>query len=326
MKILTKFQPAAEGGSGVCQSVTNQQSAKMKKTTQFRHLLFSNELSFICEAHNALSAKIVEQTGFEGIWASGFSISAQFGLRDSNEASWTQVLDVVEFMSDATSIPIMMDGDTGYGNFNNVQRLVRKLERYAIAALCIEDKVFPKTSSFIDGSRQPLSNVDEFVGKIKAAKDAQSDPDFCLVARTEAFITGRGLSEALRRAEAYHRAGADAILVHSALTTPDEVLAFQREWRNLCPVIIVPTKYYSTSTDVFRDYNFSMVIWANQLLRSSVEAMKRVAAEIYEQESLARIEDQIASMDDVFRLQGVDDLRSAEKRYLPEAKRCGDSE
>src|SRR4026209_76310 len=149
----------------------------MKKTTQFRRLLKSNRLEFLMEAHNGLSARIVEETGFRGIWASGLSISAALGVRDNNEASWTQVLEVVEFMSDATRIPILLDGDTGYGNFNNMRRLVKKLEQRDVAAVCIEDKLFPKTNSFIGGENQPLADVDEFSGKIKAAKDTQSDDD-----------------------------------------------------------------------------------------------------------------------------------------------------
>ena len=126
------------------------------------------------EAHNGLSARIVQETGFKGIWASGLSISAALGVRDNNEASWTQVLEVVEFMSDATNVPILLDGDTGFGNFNNVRRLVKKLEQRGIAAVCIEDKLFPKTNSFINGDRQPLADMDEFCGKVKAVKDAQS--------------------------------------------------------------------------------------------------------------------------------------------------------
>jgi len=91
-------------------------------------MLYSDELEFIMEGHNGLSAKIVEEAGFKGIWGSGLSISAAMGVRDCNEASWTEVVDVMEFMSDNTSIPILLDGDTGFGNFNNARRLVRKLE------------------------------------------------------------------------------------------------------------------------------------------------------------------------------------------------------
>ena len=289
------------------------------QSSQFKKLLLSPQLEFICEAHNGLSAKIVEEAGFPGIWASGLSISAQFGVRDNNEASWTQVLDNLEFMSDATRIPILLDGDTGYGNFNNMQRLIRKLEQRHIAAVCIEDKLFPKTNSFLNGARQPLADMEEFCGKIKAGKDAQSDPDFCIIARIEAFICGWGLPEALRRAEAYHRAGADGILIHSALGVPDEILSFKREWGDRCPVVIVPTKYYATPTDVFRQHGFSMVIWANHMLRASVASMQTTARIIREQENLLSIEDKIVPVSEIFRLQDAAELLEAEQRYLPKS-------
>ncbi|MCK6498861.1 MAG: phosphoenolpyruvate mutase [Nitrospira sp.] len=292
-------------------------TAGLSTSRQFRSLLFSEQLEFICEAHNGLSARIVQEAGFRGIWASGLSISAQFGVRDNNEASWTQVLENLEFMSDATRIPILLDGDTGYGNFNNMQRLVRKLEQRNIAAVCIEDKLFPKTNSFIKGGAQPLADMQEFCGKIKAGKDAQHDPDFCIIARVEAFICGWGLAEALRRAEAYHQAGADGILIHSALSVPDEILAFKQEWGNRCPVVIVPTKYYATPTDVFRQHGFSMVIWANHLLRSAVAAMQKTARTLKEQQHLLSIEDKVAPVSEIFRLQNAAELQEAEERYLP---------
>lgn len=288
-------------------------------SSQFRTLLLSEQLEFICEAHNGLSAKIVQEAGFRGIWASGLSISAQFGVRDNNEASWTQVLENLEFMSDATTIPILLDGDTGYGNFNNMQRLVRKLEQRRIAAVCIEDKLFPKTNSFIKGNAQPMADMQEFCGKIKAGKDAQTDPNFSIIARVEAFICGWGLAEALRRAEAYHLAGADGILIHSALSVPDEILAFKQEWGNRCPVVIVPTKYYATPTDVFRQHGISIVIWANHMLRSAVATMQRTAKTLKEQEHLLSIEDKVAPVSEIFRLQNAAELQEAEDRYLPKS-------
>ncbi|MCU7840364.1 MAG: phosphoenolpyruvate mutase [Candidatus Thiodiazotropha sp. (ex Troendleina suluensis)] len=290
----------------------------MKKTAQFRMLLDSEPLSFLCEAHNGLSARIAEEAGFKGIWGSGLSLSAQFGVRDNNEASWTQVLEMLEFMSDATTVPILLDGDTGYGNFNNMRRLVNKLEQREIAAVCIEDKLFPKTNSFIKGDAQPLAPIEEFCGKIKAGKDAQRDDEFAIIARIEAFIAGWGLSEALRRAEAYHEAGADAVLIHSALSVPDEILAFKREWGDRCPVVIVPTKYYAVPTDLFREEGFSMVIWANHLMRSAVSAMQHTAKTLMEDENLLSVEDRVASVSEIFRLQGADELQDAEKRYLPQ--------
>lgn len=290
----------------------------MKKTTQFKKLLQSDQVEFILEAHSGLSAKIVEEAGFKGIWGSGLSISAAMGVRDNNEASWTQVLEVVEFMSDATTIPILLDADTGYGNFNNVRRLVRKLEQRGVAAMCIEDKLFPKTNSFIGGEQQPLADVDEFAGKIKAAKDTQGDPDFCVVARVEAFIAGWGLGEALRRAEAYHQAGADAILMHSKIASADQVLAFMSEWQDTCPVVVVPTMYYDTPTEVFEKAGISLVIWANHLLRSSITAMQETARTIYQARSLEPVEGEVVSVKEIFRLQNADELKKAEKIYLPQ--------
>ncbi len=295
----------------------NRKSDKTKsKCLQLRELLNSDQLEFILEAHNGLSARIVEEAGFAGIWGSGLAISAQFGVRDSNEASWTQVTEILEFMSDVTTIPILLDGDTGYGNFNNMRRLVHKLEQRDIAGVCIEDKHFPKTNSFIDGERQPLADIDEFCGKIKAGKDSQSDDDFCIVARVEALIAGWDMSEALKRAEAYRLAGADAILIHSKLSQADEVLEFAREWDSRSPLVIVPTKYYSTPTEVFRKAGIDLVIWANHMIRAAAINMENVSRQIFEQESLANVEDQVASVNHIFELQGAEELSLASSRYL----------
>ena len=288
----------------------------MKKTTQFKALLQSPKTEFILEAHNGLSAKIVEEAGFAGIWGSGLAISASMGVRDSNEASWTQVLDVAEQISDATSIPMMLDSDTGYGNFNNVRRLIQKLEQRDVAAACIEDKLFPKTNSFL-GERQVLADTEEFVGKIKAAKDTQSDADFCLVARVEALIAGWGLDEALRRAEAYCDAGADAILMHSKKDTAEEIFAFMEAWGTRAPVVIVPTMYYATPTEEFEAAGVSLVIWANHLIRASVSAMQQTARQIQEERSLQSVEPEVVSVKEIFRLQNVKELSEAESRYLP---------
>ncbi len=289
----------------------------IQSVPKFSQLLASSKLELLMGAHDALSAKIAEEAGFRGVWASGLCISASLGVRDNNEASWTQVLEVVEFMSDATTVPILLDADTGYGNFNNVRRLVRKLEQRQVAAMCIEDKLFPKTNSFIGGETQPLADIDEFAGKIKAAKDTQRDPHFGVVARVEAFIAGWGLDEAMRRAEAYYRAGADAILMHSKAKNADQILAFMHEWGDTCPVVIVPTTYYETPIEVFEKAGVSVVIWANHLLRSSITAMQQTAAKVVEQRSVQPIESEIASVKDVFQLQDAGELKNAEQKYLP---------
>jgi phosphoenolpyruvate phosphomutase len=290
-----------------------------RKTTRLQQLLRSGTTEFLLEAHNGLSARIVEEAGFAGIWGSGLAISAALGVRDSNEASWTQVLEVVEFMSDATSIPILLDADTGYGNFNNVRRLVRKLEQRGVAGMCIEDKLFPKTNSFLHGEQQQLADREEFVGKIRAAKDTQRDADFCVVARTEALIAGLGMPEALTRAQAYAAAGADAILVHSKRSDAQEILAFLAAWGGACPTVIVPTKYYRTPVQEYVEAGVSVVVWANHLLRSAIRAMQQTAARIHAERSLAAVEPEVAPLEEVFRLQDVAELDRAEERYLPTA-------
>lgn len=299
-------------------SHTVQTSSRAKR---LRDQLLQKQTTILMEAHNGLSAKLAEEAGFTALWASGLSISAALGVRDNNEASWTQVLEVLEFMSDASDLPILLDGDTGYGNFNNVRRLVRKLEQRNIAGVCLEDKLFPKTNSFIGGEKQALAEVDEFCGKLRAAKDTQVDPDFVVVARTEAFIAGWGLEEALLRATAYAENGADAVLVHSKRSDSQEILAFMRKWHNRVPIVIVPTKYPSEPLSRFIDAGVSNFIFANHALRSVVTILQRNLRILHDTQDLMSIEKEIASVNEVFRLQNVQELKSSEERYLPASDR-----
>ena len=296
-------------------------SAPETRAARFRSLLTAPEVAYVMEAHDGMSAKIAQEAGFQAIWASGLSISASMGVRDANEASWTQVLEHVEFMVDATTVPIMVDADTGYGNFNNVRRLVRKLEERGAAAMCIEDKLYPKTNSYIRGEEQPLMEVAEFCGKLRAAKDTQHDPDFSVVARCEALITELGMGEALYRAEAYREAGADAVLVHSKRSTADEIVEFMTQWSGACPIVIVPTTYFRTPPAVFEQAGIGAVVWGNQLLRASVAAMQQIAGELARTRSLETIEERIATVQEIFRLTDTAELDEAEARYLPAVTR-----
>jgi phosphoenolpyruvate phosphomutase len=303
----------------------SQQVETPSRAKRLRSLLTSPDMTILMEAHNGLSAKLAAEAGFEALWASGLSISAALGVRDNNEASWTQVLEVLEFMSDATELPILLDGDTGYGNFNNVRRLVRKLEQRNVAGVCLEDKLFPKTNSFIAGEKQALAEVDEFCGKLRAAKDTQTDPDFVVVARTEAFIAGWGLEEALLRATAYADNGADLVLVHSKRSDSQEIMAFMKRWDNRVPIIIVPTKYPAEPLQKFVDVGLSNFIFANHALRSVVTILQRNLRILHDTRDLMSIEKEIASVNEVFRLQNVQELKSSEERYLPatESKEIG---
>ncbi len=288
------------------------------RCSKLRKLLEGAPLSFLMEAHDGVSARIVEHAGFGGIWASGLSISTVLGLRDCSEASWTEVLRTVGYMSDATGVPILLDGDGGYGNFNAVRLLVRKLAQIGIAGVCIEDTLFPKTNSFV-GEKHPLLDIGEFCGKIRAAKDSQSEDQFCVVARVEALVSGRGMSEALERAHRYREAGADAIMIHSKKSEPDEILEFCAQWKRHAPLVIVPTKYYKAPTDAFHQAGVSTVVWANHNLRAAVQAMRYISNSIYVHKSVAQVENSIESLDSLFSLMDYDELARAEVRYLPKS-------
>jgi phosphoenolpyruvate phosphomutase len=239
-------------------------------------------------------------------------------------------------MADHTNVPILLDGDTGYGNFNNARRLVKKLEQRGVAGVCIEDKLFPKTNSFI-GEAQPLAGIlliissllltymKEFCGKIQAMKDHQKDPEFCVVARVEALIAGWPLEEALKRAEAYRLAGADAILMHSKKSDCSQIDAFMKEWGDRLPVVIAPTKYFTTPTQHFKEIGVSTVIWANHNLRASIAAMQKTSQQIFNEKSLLGVENHIVPVKEVFRLQNTGELEEAEDKYLPERNQVKDT-
>lgn len=273
-----------------------------------------SDLLFLMEAHDALSGAIAKRAGFKGLWASGLSIASSLGYRDANEASWSQFVDVVERIVDSTELPVLVDGDGGFGNFNNARVLARKLRQRGAAGIALEDSCFPKINSFV-GDRHPLADVDEFSGRLRAVKDTVAD-DLVLVARTEALIAGRGLDEALSRASAYATAGADAILIHSRKSTAEEIISFAAAWQNRLPVVIVPTKYYRTPVSAYRDAGISTVIWANHSVRAAILAMRQVCDRIIAEESIAGVEPNIAAIDELFELLRYDELAHAEARYL----------
>ena len=276
----------------------------------------NQQLCFLMEAHDGLSAAIAERAGFRGLWASGLSIACSLGYRDANEASWTQVVDAVERIVDSTELPVLVDGDSGFGNFNNARLLARKLRQRGAAGVALEDKGFPKMNSFV-GDQHPLADVDEFSGRLRAVKDTVGD-DLVLVGRIEALIAGHGMDEALMRAHAYADAGADAILIHSRKSVADEILAFTAAWRNRLPVVIVPTKYYRTPVSAYRDAGISTVIWANHAMRAAIAGMRRICGRIVAEESIAGIEGEVATLDEVFGLLRYAELAEAEARYLPQ--------
>ena len=293
----------------------------MTKCEKLKNLINSKELSFLMECHSGLSAKIIEETGFKGGWISGLSLSAMAGVRDRNELSFKEVADLCYYICSRVEIPMLLDMDTGYGDFNTASTAIRMIESAGVAGVCIEDKKFPKHNSFLANSFDDLEDPYVFGSKIKALHESTYDPNFVVVARLEGFISGQGLEETYRRACIYEEYGADAILVHSKIKTADEIISFMEKWnsRHSTPVVIVPTKYYTTSTDVFEEIGISTVIWANHNLRSSLSAMQSVSREIYKNKSLVSVEPKIASVNEVFRIQRDEEVSKAEDEYNPPA-------
>jgi len=286
----------------------------MTKSKELSNLFSSHKLIRVMGAHNALSAKLVEKSGFDAVWASGLEISTSYALPDANILTMTDFFNVASSMNEAVNIPVIADCDTGYGNSNNVIHLVKKYEAAEIAAVCIEDKLFPKVNSFIPG-RQELASIAEFIGKILAAKNAQNDPDFLVIARVEALIAGWGMEEALKRAHAYIDAGADAILIHSKSQTPDEIFEFVDKWNNRAPLVVIPTKYYNVTVKELQEKQVSMVIYANHGIRASIRAMSEVFSSVYNSGNTAAVEDKIATLDEVFELQGMPQMKESELKY-----------
>jgi phosphonopyruvate hydrolase len=279
--------------------------------------LASGELITLMSAHNPLSARLAEEAGFDGIWASGFELSAAYGVPDASLLSFTQHLDMTRSIIEQTSIPMVADIDTGYGNAINVGHVVAAYAAAGSAAVVMEDKLFPKDTSLLAGGRQELVRIEEFQGKIEAAGEAGQAHDLIVIARTEALIADLGLDEALRRGAAYAEAGADLLLVHSKRKTPDEIVAFTERWQGPIPLVIVPTAYPDlTEAKVRALGKIRIVIYANHAIRAAVGAMREVFAQIRRDGGIDQVDKEIASVEDIFELQRVPAMKAAEKKYL----------
>lgn len=277
----------------------------ISKATRLRQLIEFERPVLTAGAHDGLGAVLAERVGYDAVWASGFGISAARGLPDAGLLGLADYLHAATMMNSACNLPVIVDCDTGFGSSLSVAHAVRQFEAAGIAAVCFEDKVFPKVNSFAE-VRQRLAPIPEFQHKISTAKATQRDSDLMVIARTEAFVAGKDLAEALTRAHAFAEAGADAILIHSKASTPDEVEQFLASWDGRTPVVVVPTTYYAWSADEAAKAGASMVIYANQSLRASVSAMTRALQEMLRSGSSADLEGEIATIGEIFELQDLD--------------------
>jgi len=287
------------------------------KSAALRRLLAAPSPIVLAGAHDALTARLVEEAGFEGVWASGFEISASFAVPDASILTMTEMLEASRRMAAAVSIPVIADCDTGFGNAINAMRTVEAFERAGIAGLCIEDNVFPKRCSFYPGVKRLLADVDEQAMKIRAALAARASADFVVVARTEALIAGWGLDEALRRGRAYADAGADGILIHSNQTTADDVARFAEQWDRLTPLVCVPTTYHAATVDELARIGFKIVIFANHGLRASIRAVQDALGELRQAKRASAVEERIVPLSEVYRLVRLPEMKLEEHAYLP---------
>jgi phosphoenolpyruvate phosphomutase len=290
----------------------------MHNATKLREALKRPGALKIVGAHDALSARLIEQAGFDGVWASGFAISASLKcIPDASFITSSEQLEVERNIAAAVNIPVIADCDTGYGNALNVMRTVNDRERAGVAAICIEDNVYPKRCSFYAGVRRELIPIDEHCGKIKAAKAAQTVPDFMVIARTEALIAGWGQEEALKRAEAYAQAGADAVLIHSKSKTFDELRNVYRLWSGRVPLVVVPTIFDQTTAKDMQQAGAKIIIYANQPVRAAIRAMKETLALLRDDTRPGAANDRIVTLPEVYDIVGVPQMERDEKAFLP---------
>ena len=274
-------------------------------------------------AFDAMSAKLVELSGFDAVWAGSFAISATHALPDASILTMTEFLTVTSRMVDTCSIPVIADCDTGFGGPSNVSHMVKKYESAGVAAISIEDKIFPKQNSLLENGKQELLSEKDFVAKIIAARDAKNNENFMIIARIEALIAGLGVNEAIKRADAYARAGADAILIHSKKDTPNEIFDFCDKWNGSIPIIAIPTSYPNVILKQLSDHKIKMVIYANQSLRAAHWAIVDHLNRLSSAKSLSEVKTNMTTMEDIFKLQEMYEIKNQEMNIEENLKKLG---
>ena len=295
----------------------------MSKSEVLRKDLESKSILKVVGAFDAMSAKLVETGGFDAVWSGSFAISATHALPDASILTMTEFLNASSNMEEACDIPIIADCDTGFGGPSNVSHMIKKYEKAGIAAVCIEDKTFPKQNSFLENSKQELLPEKEFVAKIIAGKEAKENPNFMIIARTEALISGMGMKEAIKRANAYEKAGADAILIHSKRDSPEEVFEFSESWGGTLPLVVVPTSFPTVKLDELISHKIKMIIYANQTLRATHAVILKVLEQLKNSTSINDISVEMTTMQEIFLLQETYNIKKQEEKIEKDLKKLG---
>jgi phosphoenolpyruvate phosphomutase len=291
------------------------------KREAFREGLQADSPIVAVGAHDAMSAQLIEAHGFDAVWVSGFGVATmQHALPDLNIVTMTETLDAAVRIDGATALPVVADCDNGFGGFSNVVRTAVEFERMGIAAICVEDNLFPKRNSLYEGeSMRELIERDEQARRIRAAKRAQQTDSFSVIARVEALIAGHGVEAACERASAYAEAGADAILIHSKDKTLGEVEGFLERWDGLgsIPLVAVPTLFPDFTAEELHAKGFQMVIFANQPMRAAVRAMEETLTMLADARKPAAADPHIAPVNHIFDLVRTKETIAAEESRTP---------
>jgi phosphoenolpyruvate phosphomutase len=258
-------------------------------------------------AHDAMSARLIGNYDFDAVWVSGFGVSAMaYGLPDLNLVTMSETLAVTRSIEGVTDLPVVVDCDNGFGGFSNVVRTAVEFDRAGVAAICIEDNLFPKRNSLYQGkSKRELIPTREQARRLKAAVEGKDSEAFVVIARVEALIAGHGVEAAIERASAYAEAGADAILIHSKDKTLTEITDFLEAWHGTGidkPLVAVPTLFPDYTADELHQKGFSMVILANQPMRAAVKAMEETLEILHKERKPAAADPSIASVNHIFDL------------------------
>jgi len=286
----------------------------MKKTALLRKLIADEEILMIPVAHDALCARIAEQSGFKAIFTAGYAnSSALLGMPDVSLLTLTEMLDVASRIADAVSIPVFADGDTGHGNIANVIRTVQQFEKAGVAGLFIEDQVQPKRCGHMAGKQ--VTTPKEMVSKIKAALDARQDPDFIIMARTDA-IAVNGIDDAIQRANIYNDAGADLIFVEA----PESVEQMRRIIRDVDAYHLVNMlpggRTPLLNARELQEIGYSAVAYATACTYTIAKAVRELFESLHKTGTTAGFEDRMMSFDEFNRLVGLEQIREQEEAFL----------
>ena len=251
--------------------------------------------------HNAFTACLAERAGFDVLWLSSLEVSTSKLLPDINVITFSEVASIVKEIRLATTLPIFVDADNGYGSDDTAFRAAREFGCAGATAICIEDNAFPKRGSFYRGVDRHLEDTDGFCQRIEKVRRAIKDRQE-IIARTEALVAGFGAQAAIERARAYIEAGANAVFVQTNKSTLEEFRAVLSEIRTLAPIVITPTALPDVPADELHSLGADVIIYSNVVMRTITRAVNQVLTELKEKQCLSGVHNQITSMEALFEL------------------------